>query len=178
MRTEFVIKNYKLSDKLKELIEKKIARFEKYFKKEAKAKVVLSEVGRDKYTMEITIEFDSTLVRSEVTTANMYDNIDLVLPKIESQLRKGRTRIKNKLNPIIDLEETIYEINKEQENVPRGKIARLKKFELSVIAPEDAVGEMELLGHTFYIFLNGETGKVAVVYKRDKGDYGLLEPEY
>ncbi|MGI6213727.1 MAG: ribosome hibernation-promoting factor, HPF/YfiA family [Christensenellales bacterium] len=179
MRIEFVNKNYKLSSKLKELIEKKIARFDKYFKNDAKAKVVLSEVGHDKYTMEVTIDFDSTKVRSEVTSDNMYDNIDLVLPKIENQIRKGRNRIRGKLNAALETDgDALYEINNEIAEAPKGKIVRMKKFELSVISPEDATLEMELLGHTFYVFLNGETGKVAVVYKRDNGDYGLLEPEY
>jgi len=179
MRIEFVSKNYKLSDKLKEIIEKKIARFDKYFKKDARAKVVLSQVGLDKYTMEITIDFDSTKVRSEVTTPNMYDNIDLVLPKIENQIRKGRNRIRSKLNTALEFNgDVIYEENKEQEDTPKGKIARMKKFELAVVSPEDAILEMELLGHSFFIFLNGNTGKVALVYKRDNGDYGLLEPEY
>lgn len=179
MRIEFVSKNYKLADKLKELIEKKIARFDKYFKRQARAKVVLSQVGNDKYTMEITIDCNSTMVRSEVTTPNMYDNIDLVLPKIENQIRKGRNRIRSKLNAGFDFSgDVIYEVNKEQEDTPKGKIVRMKKFELAVISPEDAILEMELLGHSFFIFMNGNTGKVALVYKRDNGDYGLLEPEY
>jgi len=129
--------------------------------------------------MEITIDFDSTIVRSEVTTPNMYDNIDLVLPKIENQIRKGRNRIRGKLNTALEFNgDTIYEQNKEQEEAIQGKIARIKKFELSVLSAEDATLQMELLGHSFFIFLNGETGKVAVVYKRDNGGYGLLEPEY
>ena len=181
MRTEIISRNYKANDKLRDIIEKKIAKFDKYFKNDAKAKVVMSEIGHDKYTMEVTIEFDKLFVRSEVTTPNMYDNIDIVLPKIESQIRKSRHKITNKLKTNVEFnEEVLYEVNiAETEDKDKiGKLARVKKFELSIVSPEDAIHEMELLGHNFFVFLNGETGKVAVIYKRDDGDYGMLDPQY
>lgn len=179
MRTEIISRNYKVSEKLKNIIEKKIEKFDKYFNSDAKAKVVLSEAGHDKYTMEVTIEFDRLFVRSEVTTPNMYDNIDLVLPKIENQVRKSKDKIKNKLNTnVVFNDEVLYEVNKEEEAKPIGKIARVKKFDLSITTPEDAIHEMELLGHSFYLFLNGETGSVCLLYKRDDGDYGMLDPQY
>ncbi|MBR2349345.1 MAG: ribosome-associated translation inhibitor RaiA [Clostridia bacterium] len=177
MRIELISKGYNEGNRLVSVIEKKLSKFDKYFADEATAKIKLSTVGKDKYTMEVTIAFGGQLVRSEITSGNMYDNIDLVIPKLERQIAKYRDRMLSKqpkkaLPLKLDVEE---EIKAEEKS---GKIVKEKNFDISIITAEEAVAELELLDHAFYVFVNAENNKVSVVYKRNDGDYGLLTPEY
>lgn len=180
MRIELVSKNYKESARLTEILDKKLSRLDKYFNKEAWAKVKLSATKNEKYTMEITIsESGLPPVRSEVTTGNMYDNVDLLLPKLERQITKYRSRLDSKKK------DTRYEIKdfeeapeKTEEKTKYGKVVKVKNFAISIITVEEAIAELELLDHNFYVFVNAENNKVSVVYKRHDDDYGLITPEY
>lgn len=180
MRIEITSKNFKPKDTLKELLEKKISKFDKYFRKEASAKVRLSTIGNGKYQMEITIVADGALVRSENASDNMYDNIDIILPKIERQIAKYRKKLDVKV-PKEDLASSlIYDTNIgafEEMDKP-AKVVKTKRFELALMDVDNAIAEMELLEHNFYIFINSENEKVSVLYKRNDGDYGLIIPEY
>lgn len=181
MRIEISSKNYKPNNNLKDLLEKKISKFEKYFKKQANAKVVLSISGTSKFTMEITIISNNMRVRSEVTSENMFDNIDVILPKIERQIVKYRKRFENKPRKEDFEQAPIYEDNEkltEDDYAKYGKLVREKKFEIAMSTVEEAIEEMELLAHNFFVFLNADNEKVSVVYKRNDGDYGLISPEY
>lgn len=180
MRIEITSKNYRSKDNLKELLEKKISKFDKYFKKEASAKVRLSISGNNKFTMEITISTDNMKVRSEVTSDNMFDNIDILLPKIERQIVKYRKRFENKLKKEAFEAPTIYEGNQEyaEKQSDTGTLVKEKKFEIAMTTVDAAIEEMELVDHNFYVFLNADTEKVSIVYKRNDGDYGLISPEY
>lgn len=179
MRLEISSKNYKPNNNLKEIIQKKISKFDKFFKQEAQAKVVLSLSGNNKYTMEVTILFDNMKVRSEVTGDNMFDNIDIVLPKIERQISKYRSRLDNKLKKEAFDQPSIYENHSSKNNQTKyGKLVREKSFEITMATVDHAIEEMELLSHNFYVFLNADNNKVSIVYKRKDGDYGLISPEY
>lgn len=171
MRIELIGKDYNLSDRLKEILEKKIGKLDKFFGDDAKASIVCKKEG-DRQTMEVSVKFGGKIVRSEVTSENMYDNIDVILPKITKQIEKHRTKLSRKLRPdaFADVEEIV-------ENKKVG-VAREKKFELIPMTVEDAITELDLLGHDFYLFINVDTGKVGVVYKRADGKVGLLSPEY
>lgn len=177
MRIELISKGYNEGNRLVSVIEKKLTKLDKYFPEDATAKVKLSTVGKDKFTMEITILFNGQTARSEVTSDNMYDNIDLVLPKLERQIAKFRDR-QNSKQPKKALP---YEPVKDASEAPSehlGKVVKVKNFDISIITVEDAVAELELLDHDFYVFVNAENNKVSVVYKRHDGDYGLITPEY
>ena len=118
--------------------------------------------------------FGGKLVRSEVASDNMYDNVDVIIPKIERQLLKNKSKLDKRLRPTAFVDE---ELPPEDAYV-RGKVVRTKTFELTPTTVEDAVTEMELIGHDFFVFKNDATGRVAVVYKRNDGDYGLIDPIY
>ncbi len=180
MRLEISSKNYKPNNHLKEILQKKISRFDKFFDKEAQTKVLLSSTGNNKYTMEVTILFNDMRVRSEVTGDNMFDNIDIVLPKIERQIIKYRKRFDNKLKKEAFEQEPIYaqSATKSNNHHRYGKLVREKSFEIAMSTVENAIEEMELLSHNFYIFLNADNNRVSIVYKRKDGDYGLISPEY
>ncbi len=170
MRIELIGRDYVISDRLKDVLERKIGKLDKFFREDALANVVCRKEG-ERQTMEVSIRFGGKIVRSEQTSDNMYDNIDVILPKITKQIEKHRTKLARKLRPEA-FEET------ESEPVRQTSIVREKKFELIPMTVEDALTELDLLGHDFYLFINVDTGKVGVVYKRADGEAGLLSPKY
>ncbi len=178
MIIELVSKNYNEGNRLVNVIEKKLSRLDKYFSGDAEALVKLSTVGTEKYTMEITVRFGGYIARAEVTSQNMYDNIDLVLPKLEKQIAKFRDRMNSKVP-----KKALPLKAESEESVPAaaeqlGKIVKEKNFNISIVTVEEAIAEMELLDHDFYVFVNADNNKVSVVYTRHDGDYGLITPEY
>ncbi len=173
MRIEIIARNYKLTDRLEEIINKKMEKFSRYFEDDAVAKIFLKETGKERYVMEITIFFGNNMVRSEVASDNMFNNIDIALPKIEGQIRKHRTKLgKLKKNALEDA--SMYP----QAEQKKMEIIRTKSMALKKIDIEEAVEEMELVDHDFYIFLNNKTGKVNVLYKRKAGNLGCIELDY
>ena len=179
MRFEILEKNYSASEKLKLIIEKKVSRLERYFADfeekggEAVVKVVLSEVTSSKYKMEITVALGGTLLRSETMSENQYDNIDLLLPKLEKQIIKLRTKQKDKLKQSSP-DDLIYASGLEERAKPK-MIARKKTHILKPITAEEAVEELEFLGHDFYAFVDVETGLTNILYIRKDKNYGVLE---
>ncbi len=177
MIIELVSKNYNEGNRLVNVIEKKLSRLDKYFSGDAEALVKLSTVGTEKYTMEITVRFGGYIARAEVTSQNMYDNIDLVLPKLEKQIAKFRDRMNSKVpKKALPLKTEPAEAVPAAEKM--GNIVKEKNFNISIVTVEEAIAEMELLDHDFYVFVNADNNKVSVVYTRHDGDYGLITPEY
>ena len=177
MIIELVSKNYNEGNRLVNVIEKKLSRLDKYFSGDAEALVKLSTVGTEKYTMEITVRFGGYIARAEVTSQNMYDNIDLVLPKLEKQIAKFRDRMNSKVpKKALPLKTESAEAVPAAEKM--GNVVKEKNFNISIVTVEEDIAEMELLDHDFYVFVNAENNKVSVVYTRHDGDYGLITPEY
>lgn len=173
MRIEIVARNYKVSDHLKEVIEMKMEKFSRYFEEETVAKFTLKQVSKEKLAMEITIFYGGHIVRSEVTSDNMYNNIDLALPKLEGQIRKHRTKL-DKLRKNAFEQEALFVLPQEASS----DIVKKKTFALKKITVEQAVEEMELVDHTFYAFVNDANGMVNVVYRRQDGQVGLIDLVY
>ena len=172
MEIKFISKNYKISDKLKDIIEKKLQKLEKYFTKDTTIKVACSEQN-DVCKLEITINSAGLFIRSEVTSDNMYNNIDLSMPKLERQIVKNTKKYKNKFasNDLFDA----LEFLDEEPQIETKKVVKKKTFELDPMTVEDAEAYMEAVGHSFYVFLNAETGEINVLYKRNDGNLGLIE---
>lgn len=177
MRIEFFSGNYRLDENFKNLVTKKLNKFEKYFNDEAIVKVKTNCLGRDKNTMEISVNSKNTNVRSVVTSANMMGNIDIILPKVERQIVKSRDKFDPKYKKSDSDASEVFDDGNDSAKI-NGKVVKVKKYNISVTNVENAIEEMELLSHNFYIFVNGDNNKVSVVYKRNDGDYGLIEPEY
>ena len=177
MKIEFVSKSYNEGPRLVGVIEKKLGKLDKYFSGDADALVKLSTVGNDKFTMEITVRFGGYIARAEVTGSNMYDNIDLILPKLEKQIARFRDRMNSKVpKKALPLKTDVEEAAAPREYY--GNIVKEKHFDISIVTVDEAIAEMELLDHDFYVFVNAENNRVSVVYKRRDGDYGLITPEY
>lgn len=169
MKIDFLCRNYEASDKLKDVITKKVDRLDKFFDEDTKVKIVLKEANGVQ-TMELTITVSHGVLRSEVSGKNMYELIDLALPKLEKQIIKHHSKMKDKKFKVKDI---VPEETRPAE--PEKQLVRSKAFELTPMTVEDAIEEMELVGHEFYVFLNRATGNVSVLYTRRDGNYGLIE---
>jgi len=169
MKIEFLSKNYNASDKLKDVITKKIDRLDKFFEDDTKIKVMMKESNKVQ-TMELTIVVPGSVLRAEVAGDNMYDIIDLALPKLEKQIIKLRSKMKDRKFKLRDF------VEEEAKPVEAPKtVVRSKAYDMVPMTVEDAIEEMELVGHDFYVFQNRATGNVSVLYTRHDGNYGLIE---
>ena len=174
MRITITGRNIELTEGLKQAVEEKLGKLEKYFTPETDVFVTLS-VEKERQKIEVTIPIKGHMIRSEQVSSDMYVSIDLVEEVIERQLRKYKTKIVNKQQGTGNFQKTFVEDDFiEDEDV---KIIRTKRFGIKPMYPEDACVQMELLGHNFFVFRNAETDEVNVVYKRKGNTYGLIEPE-
>lgn len=155
-------------------IQDKIGKLEKYFTPETEVHVTLS-VEKDRQKIEVTIPVKGNIIRSEQVSSDMYVSIDLVEEIIERQLKKYRKKLIDQKQAANYFKQDF--IDKEYMDEEEIKIIRTKKFDIKPMYPEDACIQMELLGHSFFVFCNAETDLVSVVYKRKGNTYGLIEPE-
>lgn len=169
-------KNIEMTTALKSTVEKKISRLEKYFNPDVEAHVTLS-VQKTRQIIEVTIPFNGVLLRGEESNEDMYTSIDLVVDKIERQIRKQKTRIERKTHGDSLRYQAIPDMT-DEEKTEESRIVKTKKFAIKPMSPEEAVLQMELLGHSFFVFESADEGEVNVVYKRKDGNYGLIEPEF
>lgn len=170
-------KNIDVTDSLRDTVIRKISKLDKYFNPDVEAQVTLS-VQKNHHIIEVTIPFNGIILRGEESTGDMYTSIDNVLDKLEKQIMKHRTRLERKLkeNSLKMFDKQPGEADDEEEYNP--SIVRTKKFAMKPMPVDEAVLQMDLLGHNFYVFQNAETEEVNVVYKRKDGRYGLIEPEF
>ncbi|MCM1990092.1 ribosome hibernation-promoting factor, HPF/YfiA family [Oceanirhabdus seepicola] len=173
MKVKVIGKDIKVTKALKEVIEKKLTKLDKYFKPEVEAHITLSVV-KNTHSIEITIPFNGVYLRTEEKNEDMYTALDLILDKLERQIRKQKTRMERKLYG----NSLIYDKIPNEVKYEEGKIVKTKRFAIKPMDPEEAVLQMDLIGHNFFVFLNSETEEVDVVYKRRDGNYGLIEPEF
>ena len=174
MRVIITSKNFSASDHLKQTIESKFEKLGKYFSKDIVANVTLTmERGRQK--IEATINAKGTIFRAEEETNDIYTGVDRVVDKLSTQMSRFKTKLQRKHK---DHKEFIFANLPEAPEAEEMAVVRRKKFDLMPMSQEEAIMQMELLEHTFYIFLNMGTDTVNVVYKRKDGNYGLLEPNY
>ena len=176
---KFIIigKNIEVTDGLKSAVEDKIGKLEKYFAPDTEVHVTLS-VEKERQKIEVTIPVKGSVIRSEQVSNDMYVSIDLVEEIIEGQLKKYKNKILDRQQNVDYFRPEFIE--KDYVDEEEIQIVRSKKFDIKPMYAEDACIQMELLGHNFFVFINAETEKVSVVYKRKgvNNTYGLIEPEY
>ena len=178
MKINIVGRQLSVYDDTKEMIIEKLSKLDRYFGEEGSASVTLSH-KRNLATLEVTIKASNTLFRSEVDAESFRDALDKSIDNIERQIRKNKTRLRKKLREgvITDAEIAAASLDPADEAEERGIIIRTKKFEYTPMSPEEAIMQMNLIGHTFFVFNDAVTGKTCVVYTRKDGNYGLIEPE-
>ncbi|MCG8540475.1 MAG: ribosome-associated translation inhibitor RaiA [Clostridia bacterium] len=174
MRVKVSGRNLEITGALKDILISKIERFGKYFKDDIEAKATLS-VEKNRQIVEITIPINGTLLRAEESTMDMYTSIDKAIDKLYKQMEKHKTKLEKRYfgNDTIRFEQIPDIRESEKEEL---KIVKTKRFAIKPMDPQEAVLQMDLLGHSFFVFTNADTDEVNVVYKRKNGNYGLIEP--
>lgn len=176
MHIEIRGENIEVTSSIREYIETKLERVQKYFNKEIHSKAHVNlKVYKKGQKVEVTIPISKQLIlRAEQTDQDIYAAMDLTIDKIERQIRKYKTKINRKFR---EREVFVNEENLENpENDPLD-IIRTKKFSLKPMDIDEAILQMEMLGHNFYVFLDSTTEKTKTIYKRNDGKYGLIETE-
>lgn len=164
-------KNIEVTDALKTHVEKKIGKIERYFDENTEAQVTLSVV-KDTHAVDATLNLKGgLLLRGEVKSPDMYASIDMVAEKLERQIRKYKTRINRKSRQLS------ANGDNDRPDPDEPKIVKTKRFAIKPMLPDEAVLQMNLLEHDFYIFVNAETNKTNVVYRRKDANFGLIEPQ-
>ncbi len=176
MKFIIVGKNIDVTPSLKETVEHKLGKLERYFTPDTEIHVTLS-VQREHQKIEVTIPVKGNIIRSEQESTDMYVSIDLVEEVIERQLRKYKNKLIARHQEGNNFNEELFEAEEAYDDGDI-KIVRSKKFGIKPMFPEDACVQMELLGHSFFVFCNAETDEVCVVYRRKDGTFGLIEPEF
>ena len=162
---------YENTEAIKEYIEAKLSRLDKYIKDsdDLEAVVLTKKEGR-RYKIEVTVPTKDFTLRNEVVDDDLYAAIDLVIDKLERQVRKNKEKLNKKKKVIED-----FEIDIEDNFMEEEVIVKRKSIELKPIDEEEAILQMELLGHNFFVYKDAETDKICVLYKRKNGNYGIIE---
>lgn len=171
MKIRIIAKKFTITDDVREWIEKKLKKFDKFFPEDTESTVTVGS-NRIGERIELTIYRNGSIFRSEVSDKDYKCALDTAMENIERQIRKNRTRLEKKLYVKKEMfAET--ELAEAEDTINVGKV---KRFEMHPMTAEEAILQMNLLQHSFYMFLNSESGRYNVVYKRDDNDYGIIEP--
>ncbi len=174
----FTEKKLQVTDELREYAEKKIGKIDRYFKSESDAYVTFS-IERGRHKAEVTVKNNGMYFRVSETTSDMYVSIDSAVAAIEKQIRKNKTRLEKRLKSgAFDRDSSSTRALKTNVEEEEGsfEIVRTKRFAIKPMTVEEAILQMNLLNHQFFVFLNeDDKGSFAVVYKRTNGGYGLIE---
>ncbi len=173
MKITVVGRKVNLRNNFKDLVERKLQKFDRIFDQDAEAAVTVT-VERNRQTVEITVQQRGLIYRAEDTAAEMNEALDHAVAALGRQIRKNKTRLEKakKVAPGAELSDDYYEEPDEE-----FEIVRTKRFFVEVMTPEEAILQMNLLNHEFFLFRDDQSGDVHVVYRRKDGTYGLLEPE-
>lgn len=176
MKFVFTEKKVRVSNKLHEYAEKKVGKLDRFFKIESEAFVTYA-IERGRHKVEVTINNNGMFYRVTETTSDMYASIDSAVAAIESQIRKNKTRLAKRLRDGVFEREVEPSVSYDFPDEPEQEflITRVKKFPIKPMAPEEAILQMNLLGHEFFVFRNQENeDSFSVMYKRNDGGYGII----
>lgn len=165
-----------VTDAINNYAKSKLDRLNKYFKEDDILANVLLRVRGNSQIIEVTIPTDKFILRSEEEDKDLYAAIDLVTDKLERQIRKNKTRLKkqNIDNKYKDFNFD-YELLNEEESSEEEKIVKRKNIEMKPMDEEEAILEMNLLGHEFFVYKDMHANNICIIYKRKDGNYGLIE---
>ena len=178
--TDFTIrgKNIEITEPLREYVEKRVGKVTKYFEKVEQISVLLT-VTKGQHVVEVTVEVpNGVLLRGEESTTDMYTSIDLVVEKLERQIHKQKTKLAKRFrgggfkSEVIEESKFNADQSDESEEYP---VVKTKRFSVKPMDVQEAIMQMNLLNHNFFVFRDAETEEICVVYKRNDGAYGLLE---
>ena len=174
MTITYTARKVTLRDNFKERVEKKLAKFQKIFSDKAEAHVVVT-VEKNRQTVEITIRDNKMIYRAESTMSEMNDALDRVVDILMRQIRKNKTRLEKRVKAG-GIDALTADMPAQEEPEEEYQVVRKKQVMLKPINVEEAILEMNMINHDFFMFINADTDEMNVVYKRANGDYGVLEP--
>ncbi len=181
MKFNIIGRKVNLKDNFKERVYKKLGKFEKIFTEDAEASVTVT-LEKNYQTVEVTIRDNGMVCRAESAALEMNDALDAVVDIIGGQIRKNKTKLSKKLKP--DSVEQYFKDDSANYSDEDGimteddyAVVKTKTFAVKPLGVEEAILQMNLIGHAFFMFRNANTNEINVVYKRKNGTYGLLEPE-
>ena len=176
MKINIIGRKITVTDKIRDYAEKKLGKLDKFFKEEAEARVVIGTIKDNEY-VEASIFASGMIYRAEVTDVDVITALDKIVDVIERQIRKNKTRLEKKIKrDAIDDNVLLNGSNyTDGEDLSEIKIVKKKRFAVKPMSPEEAVLQMNLLGHEFFVFKNPETDQMNVVYKRKDGNYAIIE---
>jgi len=168
-----------VGDRLEEKIADKLTKFNKYFGEDA-AFTIKVRPERDIKKVEITLRLENHIYRAEAKDEEILSAVDRTVDKLESQIRRQKSRIEKQIHDYSYMKEYLNDLvsSEDEDEYEEKTIIKRKTFALVPMTKDDAVLQMEMLGHSFLVYLDAETGNVCVVYKRKDGNYGLIEPTY
>lgn len=168
-------KNIDITPALKDYVEKRVGKITKYFENLGEITVILT-VSKGRHIVEVTVPVNGMLLRGEESTTDMYTSIDLVIEKLEKQIEKYKTKIARQLK------HSGFKFEAPPAHIPVDTeefvVVKTKRFAVKPLNVEEAIMQMNLINHDFYVFTNSDTEEVNVVYRRKDGRYGLIEPEF
>jgi putative sigma-54 modulation protein len=171
-------KNIEATPALIDYAHKRLGKLDKHFDQTADVQVVLSVIRED-HIVEVTVNLNGLIIRGEESTGDMYASIDMVVDKLERQVKKYKTRMNKSLRKrgmrVISEMHAATEAEERAEEEP--VLVKTKRFPLKPMSTEEAILQMDLLGHNFFVFASSDSNSVNVVYRRNDGNYGLIEPE-
>lgn len=184
MKFIFTGKNLQITDDMRDIVEKKLSKLDKFFEKEETCNITISEFKND-FIVEASISLPSGYVRAEEQADSVQTAVDKVSDKITRQIRKNKTKLQNRNKPSSFNFDEIPEYTEEEikedivsdEVESDNEIVKEKTYTLGPMTEQDAILQAELIGHDFFVFNNSETDQINVVYKRNRGGYGILVPE-
>jgi putative sigma-54 modulation protein len=171
-------RNVEVTDRLREYVEGKVERLDRYLPTITEARMELSteqtRSAEDRQVAQLTLHIKGVLLRSEERSSDMFTSVDNVMDKIRRQIDryKSKRRARYRTSPA-----EVAALVLDEEEVEQRSIVRTKRFSVTPMDPEEAIEQMELLGHSFFVFYNVDEGQINVVYARRDGNYGLLQPE-
>lgn len=175
MKITYVARKVNLKDNFKERAEKKLSKFDRLFSENAETNVVVT-LEKNRQTVEVTIRDGGLVLRAESTMSEMNDALDKVVDILAGQIRKNKTKLAKKMKSgsIDDFVIQTAEVSEVEDEISYN-VARRKQVILKPITVDEAILQMNMVGHSFFMFLNADTNEINVVYTRANGDYGLLE---
>jgi putative sigma-54 modulation protein len=182
MEVRFVTRNVEVPDELKEYMEKKLGKLEKFFDRILDTQVEIS-FNRGMHVVEITSDVNGVIMRGEDYAPDVRKAFDKGLKNIERQVKrhksylKDKARMKSHEDLTFNIEGFLNEISPEQETTKKEDVVKVKKFPLRPMSSEEAAMQMDLLGHSFFMFKDAENGSISVIYRRKDGGFGILVPE-
>jgi putative sigma-54 modulation protein len=174
-------KNMRVSERTEAFVRSKLGRLDRHLNDEGEARVELSEEktksANQRHIVQVTLYNNGTMIRAEERAADLKVAVDAVVDKLDKQIRRYKDKQVRKRRVAAGVVNAVEEAAAQGEIENEARVVKTKRFRTAPMSPEEAIEQMELLDHAFFLFLNTESGDLNVVYRRDDGDYGLLEPQ-